>query len=173
MVHKPSPHPRLMENAPWRIFHHKGQEIIIDVDGGITIDGNTSHPFPCEITFASMCDDGLVATWVDHDLHLARMALLSFDEPLEDGATKAQLRITKNSAMVAGSKWCHIVDAEPLALETHNDKIIFALWSRGIYCIDSSANEIWRLPLFADDKKSPPRSNEVTSITIDGDEVVV
>ena len=73
--------------------------------------------------------------------------------------------------MVAGSTWCHIVDAEPLALTAKDDKIIFALWTRGIYCIDSNDNEIWRLPLFDSDDKSPPRSEDVTSIHIIGDEV--
>ena len=80
-----------MSNAPWRIFHHDGSEIIIDVDGGITIDGHTASPFPTDITHAAMCDEGLVATWVDHELRLARMALLPLTEKLEDGITKAEL----------------------------------------------------------------------------------
>ncbi len=173
MVHKPSSCPQFMETAPWRIFHHNGQEIIIDVDGGISIGGHTTHPFPCEITFASLCDNGLVATWVDHDLRLARMAFISLDEPLQEGATKAQLRLKRDSTMVAGSKWCHIIDSEPLAVEAEDDKIVFALWARGIYCIDSSANELWRMALSTIEGKSPPRSNEITSLNIDGDSVVV
>ena len=75
--------------------------------------------------------------------------------------------------MVASSEWCHIVDAEPLALTSNGDKIIFALWSRGIYCIDSSDNEIWRLPLFEEGIKSPPRSSDVTAISIVDDYAVV
>jgi len=173
MVHKPSPHPRFMGSAPWGYFHHNDQEILVDVEGGITISGNTVHPFPCEITFASMCDGGLVATWVDHDLRLARMAMLSLEEPLKDGVTKAALRLSRDTTMVAGSKWCHIIDAEPLALESKGDKIIFALWARGIYCIDSSANELWRLSLLEEQVKTPPRSNEVAAISIVADEVVV
>ena len=155
-----------MQSAPWRIFNHDGREIIIDVDGGITIDEQTATPFPADITHASLCDGGLIATWVEHELRLARMALLPLDEKLNDGVSKAELRLSRNTTMVAGSTWCHIVDAEPLALNAKDDKIIFALWMRGLYCIDSNDNEIWRLPLFESNQKSPPRSDEIAAISI-------
>ena len=155
-----------MQSAPWRIFNHDGREIIIDVDGGITIDEQTANPFPADITHASLCDGGLIATWVEHELRLARMALLPLDEKLNDGVSKAELRLSRNTTMVAGSTWCHIVDAEPLALNAKDDKIIFALWMRGLYCIDSNDNEIWRLPLFESNEKSPPRSDEIAAISI-------
>ncbi|MDP7374731.1 MAG: hypothetical protein QF445_04420, partial [Candidatus Poseidoniaceae archaeon] len=151
-----------MEGAPWRIFNTDSGDLVIDVDGKITIGGVTSAPFPSEVSHAAMCDKGIVATWVEHELRLARMALLSTSDPIENGISKAELRLSRNTAMVAGSTWCHIVDAEPLALTAKDDKIIFALWTRGIYCIDSNDNEIWRLPLFDSDVKSPPRSEDVT-----------
>lgn len=160
-----------MEGAPWKIFNTDSGDLVIDVDGKITIGGVTSAPFPSEISHVAMCDKGIVATWVEHELRLARMALLSTSEPIENGISKAELRLSRNTAMVAGSIWCHIVDAEPLALTAKDDKIIFALWTRGIYCIDSNDNEIWRLPLFDSDVKSPPRSEDVTSIHIIGEEV--
>ena len=100
------------------------------------------------------------------------MALLPLTE-IREWVSKANLRLSRNTAMVASSEWCHIVDAEPLALTSNGDKIIFALWSRGIYCIDSSDNEIWRLPLFEEGIKSPPRSNDVTAISIVDDYAVV
>ncbi len=162
-----------MEGAPWKIFHTNEGDLVIDVDGKLTFNGVTSSPFPSEISHAAMCDRGLVATWVEHELRLARMALLSLEEQIKDGITKAELRLTRDTAMVASSIWCHIVDAEPLALTAKGDKIIFALWTRGIYCIDSNDNEIWRLPLFDDEPKSPPRANDVTSIHILGQEVYV
>lgn len=162
-----------MEGAPWRIFHTDEGDLVIDVDGGITVNGVTSVPFPSEISHAAMCDKGIVATWVEHELRLARMALLPTGVPIENGINKAELRFNRNTAMVASSTWCHIVDAEPLALTAKDDKIIFALWTRGIYCIDSSDNEIWRLPLFDEELKSPPRSNDVTSIHIIEDKVYV
>jgi len=162
-----------MDNAPWKIFHTDKGRIIIDVDGGITKDDITVNPFPSEISHASLCDRGIVATWVEHELRLARMALLSLDEPMKDGVNKAELRLNRNTAMVENATWCHIVDAEPLALTAKDDKIIFALWTRGIYCIDSNDNELWRLPLFDVDPKSPPRSNDVTSIHIIEEDVYV
>lgn len=162
-----------MQSSPWKIFQHEGREIIIDVDGGITIDGDTANPFPTDITHAAMCDEGLVATWVEHELRLARMALLPLTEKLENGVTKAELRLNRNTTMVAGSTWCHIVDAEPLALSAKDDKIIFALWMRGLYCVDSQDNEIWRLPLFQSKEKTPPRSDDITAISILENDVVV
>ena len=173
MVHKPSPRPQFMESAPWRHFHRNGKDILIDVNGGITIEGTTVHPFPCEITFAELCDSGLIATWVDHDLRLARMAVLPLDVPLVNGVTKSELRMSRENTMVAGSKWCHIVDAEPLAMTSEGDKIIFALWARGIYCIDSSSNEVWRIPLLEIKGKKPPRSDEVAALSIGDEDVVV
>ena len=95
-----------MTSAPWKIFHFEGRDVIIDVDGGITIDNNRATPFPCEISHASICDKGLVATWVDHELRLARMALLPLSEKIENGVSKANLRLSTNSAMVASSA-CH------------------------------------------------------------------
>ena len=77
-----------MESAPWKIFSHNEKEIRIDVDGGITIDGVTKNPFPTSISHAAICSEGLIATWVDHDLRLARMALISLDEPIKEGITK-------------------------------------------------------------------------------------
>lgn len=162
-----------MQSAPWRIFNHDGREIIIDVDGGITIDEETATPFPTDITHASLCDGGLIATWVEHELRLARMALLPLDEKLKDGVSKAELRLSRNTTMVAGSTWCHIVDAEPLALNAKDDKIIFALWMRGLYCIDSNDNEIWRSPLFESNEKSPPRSDEIAAISILDEYIIV
>ena len=162
-----------MTSAPWKIFHHEGRDVVIDVDGGITIDGHTASPFPTDITHAAICDEGLVATWVDHELRLARMALLPLNEKLEDGISKAELRLSRNTAMVAGAIWCHIIDAEPLALCAKDDKIIFALWMRGMYCVDSQDNEVWRLPLFEAKEKTPPRSDEIAAISVLEEDVVV
>ena len=78
----PLPFGTIMTSAPWKIFHHDGSDVVIDVDGGITIDGHTASPFPTDITHAAMCDEGLVATWVDHELRLARMALLPLTEKI-------------------------------------------------------------------------------------------
>lgn len=155
------------------MIRHGGRRIIIDIDGGIDVDGELSKPFPCQITNVGISDSGMVATWVDHELRLARMALLDYNENFANGISKADLRLNRNTAMVSNSKWCHILDAEPVALKVEDDKIFFALWSRGIYCIDMNATELWRLPLFDEREKTPPRSNEVTTISVVGENIVV
>ena len=162
-----------MESAPWKQFQYKNSTITIDVDGKITTEQGIFEPFPCQITNAVVCGDSLIATWVDHELRLARMAKISLDDEMKNGISKAQLRLNRNTAMVEGATWCHILDAEPLALTSQDDKIFFALWSKGMYCIDSDSNEIWRLPLFDSMAKSPPRSEEVAAISTIGDEKIV
>lgn len=158
-----------MESAPWKIFSHNEKEIRIDVDGGITIDGVTKNPFPTSISHAAICSEGLIATWVDHDLRLARMALISLDEPIKEGITKGELRKRRNTEDVAGAIWCHTLDAEPLALTAQDDLIVFALWQRGIYAIKSDSTEIWRTGLPELDGKNPPRAEEISSIHINQD----
>jgi len=161
-----------MESAPWKILSFENKEIQIDVDGGITIDGVTKRPFPISISHAVICDKGLVAIWVDHELRLARMALLALDEPLNDGMTKGQLRTERGSAEVAGSIWCHILDSEPLAITSRGDLIIFALWQRGIYAIRPDSTEVWRTGLPELAGKNPPGAEDVSALHI-GEEVHV
>ena len=49
------------------MIRHGGRRIIIDIDGGIDVDGELSKPFPCQITNVGISDSGMVATWVDHE----------------------------------------------------------------------------------------------------------
>ena len=162
-----------MERSPWKQFQYENSTITIDVDGKITTEQGIFEPFPCQITNAVICGNSLIATWVDHELRLARMAKISLENEIKNGITKAQLRLNRNTAMVEGAIWCHILDPEPLALMAQGNKVFFALWSKGMYCIDSDANEIWRLPLFDSEAKSPPRSEEVAAISTIRDEKIV
>jgi hypothetical protein len=70
IIDKLSPFRTGMESAPWKILSSGKKEIRIDVDGGITIDGVTKHPFPISITHAVICDEGLVEwhyyRWTNH-----------------------------------------------------------------------------------------------------------
>ena len=155
-----------MESAPWKILSSENMEIRIDVDGGITIDGVTKHPFPISITHAVICDEGLVAIWVDHDLRLARMALLSLDEPLSDGLTRGELRTKRGAANVEGAIWCHILDSEPLAMVSNGDLIVFALWQKGIYAIRTDSTEVWRTGLPELEGKNPPGAEDISALHI-------
>ncbi|MDP6869817.1 MAG: hypothetical protein QGI21_03485 [Candidatus Poseidoniaceae archaeon] len=152
-----------MEHAPWKIFHNGDVEIMIDVDGGINVEDIRYCPFPTSITHASLTDDGLICTWVDHDLRIARMALLNISN-LENGISKSTLRKTHNSAEVANAEWCHKLDAEPLALASNGPQICFALWTRGIYCIETDSTEVWRSPILPEE--GIPRSEEIAYLNI-------
>ena len=162
-----------MSGAPWKIFNESKRRITIDVDGNIDIDGNSAKPFPCPITNAAVCEKGLVATWVDHDLRLARMAMLNLEHELLNGVSKSELRLKRNTSIVANSIWSHVLDAEPLCMSIGDNKIFFALWSRGVYCIDFEATEIWRIPLFESLEKKPPRANEIVSISVLNDHIMI
>jgi len=160
-----------MAVAPWKVFSFQGEDVIIDVDGGISHKGITAHPFPCEITNAVWCNAGLVATWVDHELRLARMALIDFQNELEEGISRSELRLRNDNVKVAGSSWSHSLDAEPIAMVSNGNYIIFALYTRGVYCIDVDSTELWRQPLIGSEESKIPNSNSIAEITVD-DEIV-
>ena len=155
-----------MESAPWKMLFFGETEVLIDVDGGITIDGIINHPFPTQISHAAICDGGLIATWVDHELRLARMALLPLDEPLKNGVDKGTLRNNRDKIMVEGASWCHVLDAEPLALTAKGDLVVFALWQRGVYATKSDSTEIWRTGLPQTTEKLPKGYEEICSINL-------
>ena len=154
-----------MRGAPWKYFRFEDKEIFIDVDGHIDFEDKISTPFPSPITHATLCNNGLVATWVDHELRLARMALLPLDGELSNGISKSELRLSEKLIDVAGSSWSHALDAEPIALASNGEKIVFALYTRGVYCIDCDANELWRIPLISGEELAPG-SHQVAAIVV-------
>jgi len=156
-----------MAAAPWRLLQFPDGEIFIDVEGEISINGDSAKPFPCEVTHAELCDSGLVATWVDHELRMARMALLPLDKKPENGISRSDLRMSSGNVKVAGSIWSHSLDAEPIALASNGERIVFALYTRGIYCITNDSVEIWRQPLLGEDNANLPGTNSISKITID------
>lgn len=162
-----------MAAAPWRMFKNSGGEILIDVEGEITINGTSARPFPCEVTHAAVCDSGLVATWVDHELRMARMALLPADKKPVNGISRSDLRISSSNVNVAGSIWSHSLDAEPIALASNGEMIVFALYTRGIYCINNNSEEIWRQPLQREGSSNLPGTNTISKISIDDEHVIV
>ena len=156
-----------MAGAPWRLIPYDDGMICIDVEGGITIDEVTTTPFPVEISSAIISSNGLIATWVDYELRLARMARLPLDSPLTPGCSKGELRQAPSSKMVAGAEWCHSIDAEPLAMDGDDEMIVFALWEKGIYAIKPDATEIWRIHMITDSETGKlPRANEIIAIHV-------
>ena len=162
-----------MSGAPWRHLQYEGAEIIIDVDGNVTANDITARPFPTEITQAAICNSGLVATWVDHELRLARMALIDVNEKLVDGISRSALRISESNTPVAGSIWSHTLDAEPIALASNGEHIVFALYTRGVYCIKCDSTELWRQPIIGSEESKLPGQNSISALTINDEHVVI
>ncbi|MED5486715.1 MAG: hypothetical protein VYB40_03305 [Candidatus Thermoplasmatota archaeon] len=135
--------------------------IVVDTEGGIvrlhpqrlnSIDP-TRHPFPGKITEATIVGANLlVATWVERELSLARIAAIDLRDPLVDGPELLDLRSAAengrlNSFQVSGSIWSHVLDAEPLAICSMDGDIVFATHHRGVYRVAPDATELWRLKL--------------------------
>ena len=158
--------------APWKVLAHGERHLVIDVDGGLRWLNETKvyHPFPISITNAVVIKNHLVATWVDHELRLARMAAIPLENGFEEGPRRGDLRAQGNASplQVAGAAWSHTLDSEPVAMACDEETVYFALWTRGIYALDVHANERWRaeIPAFLALQKRP-RSDELLSLTFD------
>ncbi len=108
-----------------------------------------AKPFPMSIQHAIVVGDVLIATWIDRELLLARMACLPLDKPFSNGVERGDLRVSRqleHAHLPEGSLWAHVLDAEPLALSRMDDGFAFVLWNRGVYGFDTSGVEIWRSP---------------------------
>jgi len=152
--------------SPAHMLNWSGKEVIIDVDGIISIGDNSARPFPSSITNAVIVEDNLIATWVEHELGLARLACLDLQKELQDGPDRSQLR-NNLSLHPVGSTWSHILDSEPLALATDGEVIAFVLWRTGLYLINSDSTEIWRCAQPTWEELSElPRAGEICSISI-------
>ena len=130
-----------------------------------------AKPFPSEITNSTICNQLFVGSWVESELQQARMAALSIDSGFVNGIDKSELRFSENDSSidcsVAGSEWSHVLDAAPLGIAAENDLICFTNYKRGIYCIDSNSNEVWRRdPLYWPNNDEIPHSDVIHTIAI-------
>ena len=108
-----------------------------------------ARPFPMSIQQAIIVDNVLIATWIDRELLLARMACLPLDQAFREGVERGDLRTARNleqAILPEGAIWAHVLDAEPLALTAMDDGFCFVLWNRGIYGFDVNGVERWRSP---------------------------
>ena len=126
-------------------------------------------PFPMGVRHTCMTNDVMVATWIDHELLMARMAAYDCRQPVKNGPERGDLRTRRNidaALHPVGSLWSHVLDAEPLALCGHENGFAFVLYNKGIYAMGKDAGEHWRveLPTWAELKKLP-RANDIVSIT--------
>jgi hypothetical protein len=144
--------------APSKVLNWKEKIVLLGVDGEIAILDSTLEyiqpkviPFPCKITHACIVDDQLIATWLDYDILIGRMASLPLTQHLSDGPLKSEVR--KSTTFSAtdlhphGNSWSHPLNADVLGMVRIDDSIVFALWKRGLYKLRTDAVEEWRAPL--------------------------
>ncbi|MBS72404.1 MAG: hypothetical protein CMO20_05590 [Thermoplasmata archaeon] len=141
---------------PLRIHTSCEPAIVVGVKGEICrmnrktfkIIGEHQTPFPSQIVGSTICDGLFVGTWIQFELEQARMASINIDNEPSKGISKSNLRKSKFDTQidtsVAGSSWCHILDSQPLGITSNENMICFALFKKGIYCINKDSNEIWR-----------------------------
>ncbi|MDA0715493.1 MAG: hypothetical protein O3A74_02895 [archaeon] len=144
--------------SPFKVLPWKNNIIALGVDGEVTIlDPQGQHiqeivtPFPCKITHACILRNQLIATWLDYDILIGRMAAIDLSNSFQMGPTKSEVR--KSMAQASrelhpqGSLWSHSLNADVLGMTTIDDSIVFALWKRGLYKLSATAQEDWRTPL--------------------------
>ena len=129
------------------------------------------HPFPGTITNAVLLGDNLlVSTWVEREISLARLAALDLSESIQNGIELPELRVAMETGQidnfhVTGATWSHILDAEPLALCTYDNDIIFCTHHRGIYRVTSDSEEVWRRkPITWESLESLPDGDVIVSM---------
>ncbi len=144
--------------APSKVLNWKENIVVLGVDGEIAIlDSNLEFiqpkvtPFPCKITHACIVDDQLIATWLDYDILIGRMASIPLNQQLADGPVKSEVRksttITATDLHPRGNSWSHPLNADVLGMARIDDSIVFALWKRGLYKLRADAVEEWRAAL--------------------------
>ena len=127
------------------VIPHKNGHLAVGIDGefqhldaSLSPTGEVRKPFPMGVRHTCTTNDVVVATWVDHELLMARMAAFECDMPLKEGVERGDLR-TRTSIDAAlhpaGSVWSHVLDAEPLALCGHPTGFAFVLYNKGIYAM--------------------------------------
>lgn len=145
---------------------YDGQLLLLNSD--LTYSDEAVSPFPIAIEQCCIVDNHLIATWLDTELMLARMASIDLANKLVEGPSKADLRVqTSLSGALhpAGNSWSRVLDSQPLALTSDGNCIVFVLWNKGIYCLNADSSEIWRSPTPEwPEVSNMPRSDETVAL---------
>jgi len=176
--------PADLEFTPKKVLSWENGFLVIGVDGELqklssdySLIDTFVKPFPMSIRNAAIIGGKLIATWLDSELLLARMAAIDLNEKLVQGIERSELRVRRTidkALHPAASTWSHVLDAEPLALDSNNKSFTFVLWKKGIYHMTHDAHEIWR-------QKEPqwrqlsklPRSQETVKAIVKEDVVEI
>ena len=170
--------PDNLEFTPKQVMRYFDGHIVVGVDGElqkIDLEGNLvgqpKKPFPTPIKSAAIIDNMLIATWLDQELLLARMAAIDLNNDFQQGVNRGDLRVRKTidkSIHPQGNSWSHVLDAEPLSLAANSNSFGFVLWRKGIYNLSVEAIENWRAPEPSWKKLAKiPRAMETVSTTCD------
>lgn len=174
--------PQQLPFTPSRILQLDDGYLVIGYDGQLLLlDSNLVYtekpvsPFPIAIEQGCIVGNNLIATWLDSELMLARMASIDLDDKIIEGPSRSDLRIQKSLATAlhpAGNSWSRVLDSQPLALATDGQRIALVLWQKGIYCLNADSSEIWRSPPPVwSEVSNMPRSDETVSMTFHGSEL--
>lgn len=111
--------------------------------------GEVCTPFASTITHSIPLDDSWIGIWVEPEMRLARMARLKNEGTWRNGPSSSELRTSDNPMQLhpENSTWSHDLDAEPTCITGLGDVFCFVLRGRGVYLMDSEANEVWRSSL--------------------------
>lgn len=141
----------------------------IDSDGKLV--GIPTKPFPTPIKDAVIIGNSLIATWLDQELMLARMAALDLRNDFSEGVHRGELRVRRSidkSIHPNGNQWSHVLDAEPIAMVANTDTFSFVLWKKGVYNLSENSVENWRSSEPSWSKLSKiPRASETVAMTCD------
>ena len=146
--------PKQLDFTPKQVLRFNGGYVVVGVDGELQkissngeLIGNPTRPFPTPIRDAVIIDDTLIATWLDQELLLARMAAINLHNDFAEGVNRADLRVRRTidkSLHPVGNVWSHVLDAEPISLQSNHDSFSFVLWRKGVYNLSVNSVENWR-----------------------------
>ena len=176
--------PARLEFTPKEIIEWTDGFIAIGIDGELQkLDSNyvqiknPANPFPTPIRNSTIIDSKMIVTWIDSELMLARMAGFDLTQDFVQGVERSELRVRRSidrAIHPAGNIWSHVLDAEPLAIDSINSAFTFVLWRKGIYNMTKDAHEKWRSEEPSWSKLSKyPRAEETVNVIMNGDFVEV
>lgn len=164
-----------LEFTPKEILPWNEGYIAIGVDGELqkldldyTPLKKPTMPFPTPIRNATILGSKMVVTWIDSELMLARMAAFDLTQDFVQGVERSELRVRRaidKAIHPAGNIWSHVLDAEPLAMDSQDSSFTFVLWKKGIYNMTMDALEKWRSEEPSWNKLAKyPRSQETVNV---------
>jgi hypothetical protein len=137
------------------IVHHAEGLLVTGMEGEVIwLDQNfqpvsdVKTPHPMRFRQASISNGQLYATWLDRELLLACMGSMPVGV-VKEGRPRSEIRTSMGTQTMhypAGTTWSHALDAEPMALKSDGEIVVFLLYNRGIYKIGTKADERWRMP---------------------------